>query len=240
MRVPLRRVVPNTESREVDVADAYAAPLGAVDGRPWIGLCMVASIDGSTVLDGVSVGLSSPNDAAVLQQLRSIAEVVIVGAGTVRSEGYGPPKRADQRIGVVSARGSIDPMSELFESGAGFLITSERAELDPDLERHVDVIRAGVDTVDLRSAVAQIPDLCPMVRFVQAEGGPTLNAALADAELFDELNVTTSPATVGGRGPRLLHDGGDHTHRYTLNQMLVDDASFVFSRWKRTAVPTSP
>ncbi|WP_051063148.1 dihydrofolate reductase family protein [Ilumatobacter nonamiensis] len=240
MHVPLRRVLPAADSTEIDLADAYAAPLGSHEDRPWVGLCMVASIDGSTVVDGVSAGLSSPNDSGVLIQLRSIADVIVVGAGTVRGEGYGVPKRPGQRIGVVTNSGSIDPTTALFESGAGFLISSEATELDSRIERDLDVIRVGARSVDLRGAFAHIPQLCPDVSFIQVEGGATLNAAIAAADLFDELNVTTSPATVGGSGPRLFHGGVDHTRRYELAQMLVDDESFVFSRWARREAPTSP
>lgn len=200
---------------------------------------MVASIDGSTVVDGVSAGLSSENDAAALHRLRSLAQVVLVGAGTVRGEGYGPPKKDGQRIGVVTRSGSVDPSSDLFRSGAGFVITTERAELDDRVERNLDVIRSGVDVVDLRGAVGRLSEVCPGVEFVQAEGGATLNAAFSDADLFDELNITTSPATVGGDGPRLFNGGGDQANRFELARMAVDDDSFVFSRWRRQA-PTSP
>ncbi len=236
MQVPLRRVLPVADG-SITVADAYAAPLGRRSDRPWVGLSMVASIDGSTVVDGVSAGLSSDNDSSVLLQLRSIAQVIIVGAGTVRGEGYGKPKQDGQRIGVVTRSGSVDTTSELFRSGAGFVITTEQTEIDG---RQIDILRAGVDEVDLRAAVERIPELCPGVEFIQAEGGATLNAALGAADLLDELNVTTSPATVGGGGPRLLSGGGDHSHRYDLEQLVVDDESFVFSRWRRRGAPTSP
>jgi len=83
---------------------------------------MVASIDGSTALDGASAGLSSDADREVLLTLRSIADLIIVGAGTVRSEGYGVPNKPGQRIGVVSRSGDVDVASRLFASGAGFLI----------------------------------------------------------------------------------------------------------------------
>ena len=236
MQVPLRRILPVADG-PITIAEAYAAPLGRRADRPWVGLCMVSSIDGSTVVNGASAGLSSANDSSVLLQLRSVADVIIVGAGTVRGEGYGKPTKEGQRIGVVTRSGSVDTTSELFRSGAGFIITTEQTEID---QEHVDVLRAGVNEVDLRSAIGQLPDFCPGVTFVQAEGGASLNAALGDADVFDELNVTMSPATVGGGGPRLFHGGGDHSHRYDLAQLVVDDESFLFSRWRRRAVPTSP
>ena len=236
MQVPLRRVLPVADG-PITVPEAYAAPLGRHDERPWVGLCMVASIDGSTVVDGVSAGLSSANDSSVLLQLRSVAQVIIVGAGTMRGEGYGKPKKDGQRIGVVTRSGAVDTTSELFRSGAGFIITTEQTEI---ADTHVDVLRAGSEEVDLRAAIDRLPDFCPGVEFVQAEGGATLNAALGDADLFDELNVTMSPATVGGGGPRLFHGGENHSHRYGLEQLVVDDESFLFSRWRRRAVPTSP
>lgn len=225
----MRRLLP-TPADETTVEEAYAAPLGSRTDRPWVGLCMVTSIDGSTVVDGTSAGLSGDNDSAVLVQLRRIADVIVVGSGTVSGEGYGPPKKPGQRLGVITRSGSVDTSTNLFTSGAGFVITTKYARFD---ERGVDVLRCGEDDVDLVEAMTMIPHLCPGTTFVQAEGGPTINGALADADLLDELNVTISPATVGGDGPRLLDAGHDHAHRYELRQALVDDESFLFTRWRR-------
>lgn len=234
----MQRLLPSPVAN-VTLDEAYAGPLGSHSDRPWIGLSMVTSIDGSTVVDGASAGLSSDNDTAVLLRLRSIADVIIVGAGTARGEGYGPPSKPGQRIGVVTRSGSVDTATDLFTSGAGFVITTTSAEFE---ERGVDVIRVGTDDVDLPEAVRRIPDVCPGARFVQAEGGPTFNGALANADLLDELNLTTSPAIVGGDGPRLVHGAGDVTSRYELAQIVVDDEAFVFSRWRRRrdAAPPSP
>src|SRR5215207_9001736 len=102
------------------VVDAYRVPRSRrPSGRPWIGLCMVASIDGSTAIAGASAGLSSEADRQVLLTLRSVADLIVVGAGTVRAEGYGIPKKPGQRIGVVSRTGDVDMSSPLFAGGAG-------------------------------------------------------------------------------------------------------------------------
>jgi riboflavin biosynthesis pyrimidine reductase len=223
----IRRVFP--DSADTTIAHAYDAPLEAPSDRSWVGLCMVSSIDGSTVVDGRSSELSSANDLAVLLGLRRLADVIIVGAGTVRGEGYGPTDTPGQRIGVVTASGRVDTALPLFTSGAGFLITTDHAEVADN----IDSIRAGTERVDLRAAVSRLSEIHPAPHFVQVEGGALLNGAVLDADLFDEINLTTSPLCVGGAGPRLTTGATDLALRFELAQMVIDDQSFVFSRWKR-------
>jgi riboflavin biosynthesis pyrimidine reductase len=191
----------------------------------------VASLDGSTVVDGRSGGLSSPTDSAVLLALRSIADAIIVGAGTVRDEGYGAPRKAGQRIGVVTSSGVLDYSGELFESGSGFVITPVDGPSVPLPDR--DVLRVGHGRVDLAEAIRRLPEVCGPCSFVQAEGGAALNGALVDADVIDEINLTTSPGVVGGRGPRLTAGAAGHLHRFDLEQLAVDDESFLFTRWSR-------
>lgn len=226
----MRRLLP-TPAEDLTVEEAYAAPLGEGSAqRPWVQLCMVASLDGSTVVDGVSGGLSSPNDLAVLLRLRSLADVVLVGAGTAQGEGYGPPERAGQRIGLVTRSGNVDTSTDLFRSGAGFVVTTERAVIDA--ADGIEIVRTGAVEVDLRGAIAEVGR-----RFgaavIQAEGGPMLNGALGDADLIDELDLTTSPGVVGGSGPRLTRGGDDVERPFDLEQLIVDENQFLFQRWRR-------
>ncbi len=225
----MRRLLPEPAD-DISVDAAYSAPLGVHPDRPWVGLCMVSSIDGSTAVDGVSAGLSSPTDTAVLWRLRHLADVIVVGAGTARDEGYGPPRKEGQRIGVVTRAGRIDLGSALFTSGAGFLITTEDATFDT---KGIDVIRAGVESVDLGEAVRRLVQLVPVCSVVQAEGGARLNSALLDADVIDEINLTTSAAAVGGDGPRLASGAADHQHRFDLRQLAIDEESFLYTRWLR-------
>ncbi len=122
----LRRVHPEPAGH-VTIRDCYDVERPPPPDRPWIELCMVASLDGSTVVAGRSRGLSNPNDSELVLTLRDLADVIVVGAGTARAEGYGPPRKAGQRVGVVSNSGRVDPSSALFASGAGFLIVPESA-----------------------------------------------------------------------------------------------------------------
>jgi riboflavin biosynthesis pyrimidine reductase len=208
----------------VTVREAYGVERPRPVDRPWLGLCMVSSIDGSTVIDSNSRSLSSKADQEVLLTLRELADVLIVGAATVRIEGYGPPRKSGQRVGVVSRRGDVDATSRLFTSGAGFLILPDDAP-----PTSVESVRAGTGDVDLAGALAQLD-----ADFVQAEGGALLNGALAAADLIDELNLTISPQIAGGDGPRVTGGAAQLSRRMRLAHVLEDDG-FLFTRYVRAA-----
>ncbi len=230
MKPSLRRLLP-APTTPITIQEAYAVERPRPLDRPWLGLCMVTSLDGSVSVDGTSGGLGNANDIDVLLTLRDIADMVLVGAGTARGEGYGPPRLAGKRIGVVTNSGHVDLGSDLFTSGSGFLIAPESAQID---ETTVQVLRSGGDAVDLTDAVARLVEVMPGVRYVQAEGGPHLNGALLAADLIDELDLSLSPRLVGGDGPRLTAGAMEIERRFELAHVLADDDGFVFSRWVRS------
>jgi riboflavin biosynthesis pyrimidine reductase len=230
----VRRLFPESAG-DVSLDELYGAPVRRrVGGRPWVGICMVASLDGSTVVAGRSGALSNPNDTAVLATLRRAADVIIVGAGTVRREGYGPPKKAGQRIGVVTSTGDVDPDSDLFSCGAGFVIMPEDGSPPPaGRTGPIDILRAGAGRVDLASALARLDELIPAPSFVQAEGGARLNGSLLDADCVDELDLTISPLLVGGDGPRVTSGAAAVTAGFELAHVVADEGSFLYTRWVR-------
>lgn len=232
--VAIRCLIPEPTMPVGDLADWYqvARPAGhptSVPRRPWIGVCMVTGLDGAIAVDGRSFGLSSPNDQQVLRALEDSADMILVGAGTVRDEQYGLPRRSDQRIAVVSQRCALDFDTELFRSGTAFIICPIDAPEVP-----VDTLRAGTGTVDLTAALARLGEMAPEPDFVLAEGGSVLNGALAAADLIDELNLTVSPQLTGGDAARLTAQAPQLvSNTYDLAHLLVDDESFLFSRWVR-------
>jgi len=230
MNPAVRRLHP-TPAQPITIAEAYSTERPRPGSRPWIGLCMVTSLDGSVSIDGTSGGLGNANDLDVLLTLRRLSDMVLVGAGTARGEGYGPPRTPGKRIGVVTNSGRVDLGTALFSSGAGFLIAPESAEIEGD----VQVLRAGSSMVDLAEAVRRLDEVLPSVRYVQAEGGPRLNTALLADDLIDELDLSISPRMVGGHGPRLTGGGPEFDRRFELAHLLADDDGFVFSRWVRRA-----
>jgi riboflavin biosynthesis pyrimidine reductase len=228
----VRRLFPDPAG-PTSLRQAYDAPRpaqpSAAGTRPWVSLCMIASLDGAVVIDGRSGGLGNPTDHEVLLTLREYADVVLVGAGTARGEGYGPPSKPGLRIGVVTNSGSVDVTRPLFTSGAGFVIAPESAAVSSD----VDVLRAGERRVDLALVLDTLSSIVPGVRAVQAEGGPTLNAGLLEADVVDELDLTLSPRMVGGNSVRVVHGAPDLEARFELAHLLADEDQFVFGRWVR-------
>ena len=224
----LRALLPLDKNTDpVRLENFYDVPRRGSNGRPHTGLCMIASLDGSTALHGTSGAMGSDTDRAVLSQLRAAADTIVVGAATVRAEGYGAPRKVGQRIGVVTRTCNLDFSSELFTSGAGFVITTEAA---PDVP--VDSVRKGRDEIDFQRVLASLD-----ADFVQLEGGPTLNAALFAADLVDEINLTIAPMIVGGDGPRLtspLPNAAQETpaSRWQVAHVLEENG-YLYTRYLR-------
>ena len=182
---------------------AVYGDLPAAPGRPAVRLNMIASVDGATTVAGVSGGLGGRADQALFAVLRSLADVVLVAAGTVRAERYGPSQTP---VAVVSRSLRLDWDAPFFSAPLARPIVVTVAEAPPaQLARAAavaDVVVAGERDVDLAAALAALGDRgC---RAVLAEGGPSLNGQLAGAGLLDELCLTLSPRLAGGHAERIL------------------------------------
>lgn len=227
---PATRVFPGSPT-PTDIESSLVRPRTGHDGRPWVNVCMVSSLDGAISVGGRSGDLGNANDTAVLHGIRRLADATIVGAGTIRAEGYGRPERPDQRICVVTASGDVDLSGPVFESGAGILVTTD--DMDRDDLDGIDVVRAGTGHVDLAAALHELTNRWPSIHHVQAEGGSRLNGSLLDADLVDELDLTLSPMLVGGDAARILTSGHEAVRHMRLEQLVVDEGGFTFGRWVR-------
>jgi riboflavin biosynthesis pyrimidine reductase len=187
---------------EVDPAAVYGE-WPAAEGRPAVRLNMIASVDGATTLAGTSGGLGGPADQALFGLLRRLADVVLVAAGTVRAERYGP---SSVPIAVVTRSCRLDWDGPFFTAQKARPIVVTVADA-PAVQvaraaELAEVVVAGDHDVDLAVALRALADMGH--RAVLAEGGPILNAQLAAAGLLDELCLTLSPCLVGGDAKRLL------------------------------------
>ena len=200
------------------VADLYAYP-DPLDSRGWVRANMVATLDGAASGgDGRSGSISAPADTAVFGVLRALADVILVGAGTVRAEGYGPAKPrqafADRRaaagqapapaLAVVTRSGFVPGDTGLFTGDVPtYVVTTAGADLDRlrSLAGGEQVIVAGDAEVDVADAVAALA--ARGLRRILLEGGPTLLGSALAAGRVDELCLTWSPLLVGGDAPRI-------------------------------------
>lgn len=223
------------------LAALYAAPElppGAVHVRAM----MTTTIDGAVAgADGTSGSLHDPDDSFLFSVLRALADVVLVGAATVRAEDYrGVRGRADLLRPSLRPGGAPRP---------ALAIWSRSGELpdyvDPDQPTYLLTPSAGAKDAARRSGLPAAQVLTadsPLeavdalaargMRLIQAEGGPSALARLAEAELLDELCFTTAHRTVGGPSPRVL-DGAAHETRWTLESLLLGEGA-TLSRYRRS------
>ncbi|HEY2557665.1 MAG TPA: dihydrofolate reductase family protein [Diaminobutyricibacter sp.] len=217
----------------VDPVDVYS-DLPVAEGRPSVRLNMISSVDGSTTIKGASGALGSLGDKRVFAVLRSFADVVLVAAGTVRAEHYGP---ASVPIAVVTRTADLDWQSPFFtEAKARPLVVTDDAAPSGNVERAAkvaDVVIAGTDGVDFSRALAELA--ARGFRHVLAEGGPTLNAELARARLIDELCLTFSPKIVAGDAKKILA-GPILPEPIDLSlRSLLEDDGYLFLRYRATS-----
>src|SRR5690349_1850248 len=102
---------PGVEMTDTALESLYAYP----PDRTWVTANFVSSVDGAVSVDGRSAGLGSPADKKIFTLGRQLADVVMVGAGTVLIEGYRPSRLP---IAVVTARGTLTPDLPLFAGTA--------------------------------------------------------------------------------------------------------------------------
>ncbi len=234
---------------EADPLDLYGR-LGRVDDRPQVRLDMIASVDGAGSLAGRSGALGGPVDKALFATLRELADVILVGAETMRTEAYGPALLDDgararrEQIGlapvppiaVITRACQLDWSSPFFadaEQRPVVLTAASAAAADRGRAAEVaNVIEAGDDGVDLRRALGALGERGH--DNVLAEGGPGIAAQLAAARVLDELCVTVSPLLVGGDAPRILDgDWLEPPPIFELSDVATADG-YLFLRYRRT------
>jgi riboflavin biosynthesis pyrimidine reductase len=252
----LRRVWPASDVAELDVdaPDARSTLLDWYtphDGE-YLRLNFVTTLDGRAAgSDGTSNSLTSTTDRMILGVIRQYADVVLVGAETVRREGYLRPSRA--ALAIVSASGdltghqldsqrsktrtkSTEPPTE--RSTATLVITTDEGA--ERLRETVSSTSAGFSPTVLSLPTASDGLIAPSAivallrdrgySSIAAEGGPSFAAQLMDANLVDELCMTVMPA-LGGPALPLLGSAATAVWPLSAQQLLIDDAGAQYGRW---------
>ena len=216
------------------------------EGRPWVVVNMIASIDGVTAVEGGSSALGDDDDKALFRALRAVPDVILVGAGTVAAENYSPvtldPDRRARRaelglsetpmLAIVSGSMSLDESANVFSNPEHKPLILTSTSVDPGR-----LVRLG-DAAD----VAFLTELNPegileqlsAASVILLEGGPSLNGQFARAGLIDELNLTVSPSLYGGDSKRIAGSQAiDPPLEMRLDRVLLGDQS-VFLRYLRS------
>jgi riboflavin-specific deaminase-like protein len=243
----IRRLMPDVA--ETTIAE-QAATLDLIsrahEDRPYLISNFALTLDGSATIDGRSGKIGTESDTAMLVALRTQVDAVMIGAGTMRAEGYGrviadPAKRArreeaglapDPLMVIVSGRLDLPWDAPLFTEGHGRVLIFTASDTDPPgTETEVEVVRHE-GSVDLSHALAQLRRE-QEVRALLCEGGPRLHAQLIDTGLIDELFVTHAPKLAGGTGPGIVVGLPEAERNVELAWLLADDDSGeLFGRYR--------
>jgi riboflavin biosynthesis pyrimidine reductase len=242
--------------RGAEVPDALAPYLEVDRSRPkhecWVTGHMVAGLDGTAAVGGRVGALSTTPDQALFRSMRQIADVVMVGAETVRREGYGAVRLTEeaQTQRLQQGRSAVPPLAVVSRSLA--FDWTARAFTDPpeDARTHVitcaaadpqrraeaeqvaDVIVAGDESVDPAAALRALASLGR--RVVLCEGGPTWLGELVAADRLDELCLSISPLMGGDPLPVSVTPPGSDLARFELKGAMAEDDT-LFLRYERAS-----
>ncbi len=238
---PRRPAAPGARVTASDLADLYAFPRG----RRWLRANFVATLDGSaTGADGRSGTINTPPDNRVFALQRDLADAVLVGAGTVRAEGYervrpSRRRRVPPALVVVSLSGRVPEglRTPTEGRGGGLFVTCAaagvrriaraRSVLGSDA-----VVLAGDREVDLPAAVDGLAALG--LRHLLCEGGPSLFSSALAAGVVDELALTLAPTLVGGEAHRITAGPALRAPQGVAltPRLLVEEAGTVLGLWR--------
>lgn len=195
---------------------SYAPPSG-----PWLRMNFVSSLDGAVTRDGLSGGLGDDADHRVFELLRRWADVILLGAGTARAEGYGgmrlPEESERWRVehglapqpvfALVTQRLDLDPASSIFTDAPVrplvFTIGEAPATARAALAEVAEVIEVGEKSVDPARVREELGRRG--LRRIHSEGGPTLLSSFLAAGVVDELCLTLAPTLEAGPAHRIAH-----------------------------------
>lgn len=207
---------------------------------PWTILNMVQSLDGGVTSDDVSADLGSPADQEIFRTLRSLADVILVGAETVRKEDYGPPQltaelqaqrksRGQQplpEIAVVSASLALNPKSRLFENGHRPIIftCSGGNDFCADKSRTEDAL---ADRQSRYEALSEVAEVIVLESSEAAESSSTLGEEVSKREVSDAsatVDLSAVRKALGARGHKIiLCEGGPTLNAQLAAQDLIDE-----------------
>jgi riboflavin biosynthesis pyrimidine reductase len=245
MSVVIDALVPtaSTDLDDAAIADHYSAGVGS----PWLRVNFVSSVDGAATVDGKSGGLGTDADHVVFDILRRLCDVVLVGSGTVKVEGYGAMIVDDAAVearvarglapqptfGIVTGSLDLDPSSEVFTKAPvrPLIFTTRAATPKAGLADVADIVVCGEKTVDPKAMIEALVERG--LSRIHCEGGPTLFGSLLAADVVDELAVTISPELVAGDSGRIAKSEAASPREMRLAGVLRSDDTLLLRYVRR-------
>lgn len=239
--------------RGEELADPMTRYLAVDRSQPkhecWVAGHMVAGIDGTAAIEGKVGALSTEVDQTLFRRMRQIADVVLVGAETVRREGYGLVRLSDEAkqqrqaagkpptppVAVVSGSLDLNWKLKLFsqapEHAPTIIITTASADPDrvAEAKKYTNVIVAGKERVEPQQALAELAKLGHQV--VLCEGGPTLLGEFVAHDRLDELLLSISPLMGGDNLPTAVTPDGSGVSAFELKSTLIENHT-LFLRYE--------
>ncbi|MGN6202306.1 MAG: dihydrofolate reductase family protein [Solirubrobacterales bacterium] len=226
----MRRLLPDPGPTSVsEQLEAYRPWEEAAADRPLVGMNFVATVDGRATIAGRSGPIGSDTDTQMLVGLRKRFEAVMIGAGTMRVERYGP---MEPLLVLVSGRLDLPWDAPLFtEQEAEVLIFTASEAEPPDTAATVEVVRHE-GAVNLGEALRHLRQERG-IRALLSEGGPHLHAQMQADGLVDDLFLTIAPKLSGGEAPRITEGSLPEVVDFELAWLLEEDGE-LFARYRRS------
>jgi riboflavin biosynthesis pyrimidine reductase len=222
-----RRLLPDPPAEGLTAEDVAAAVPGqAPEGRPFVLLNMIATADGRATIAGRTGPIANRADYELFHALRGRVDAVMVGAETVRVEGYGPM----EPLAVVVTRSVDLPVDRGLLAVEGNRV----AIVTPSPGRELPPCAAEVSYVRESGIAAALETLRKEhgIRSIDCEGGPGLNATLLPAGLVDELHLVLAPKLAGGLAPLTILSGGALEPPLDLRLLSLHEAGgYLFARY---------
>ena len=230
----------------VDPVEIHMAYERGRADRPWVLANFITTIDGAAVVDGGSTAINDEDDKAMFGAIRTVPDFIVVGAGTVRAEDYGPVTLDEERrhmrvdagqeptphLVVLSGSLSLDPEARVFGDPKHRVTVLTSREADADKEAELAEVADVVRLDDL--GPSGILHYLRLARSVLVEGGPSLFGQFVAEGLVDEMSWTVAPMLVAGDAPRMAHGpSGVGNDELRLDRILYGDRS-LFLRYLKS------
>ena len=216
----------------------------------WVRANFITSVDGGATSGGSSGAMGGPGDRFIFNLLRELADVIVVGAGTVRIEGYSGAQLSvpERQHRQARGQGEVPQLAIVTKSGHlnRDMAVFTRTEVPPLVltcsaatEQTRRLLSGLCEVLDCSGSDPEKVDEATMLtalgargmRRILTEGGPTLLDSLIQRDMLDELCLTIAPYIVGGQARRIATGPGQLLTRMRCAHVLTDDAGYLYTRY---------